>query len=135
MEPFYASWQAMADAREAYLAASPAWVQTWMGWMSFAFVSSLWFALARAEARWVLLVGIATVPVSNVILYLFGVSRIWGLGHILLWTPLLIYLIKRRPGFDHRSAFSVWLHALMATVAISLAFNAVDVARWALGDG
>lgn len=130
MVPAYESLEAALSAQQTYVAALPQWVHMWMGWMEFTFLSSFWFLLARVEARWVLATAVATFFGSLLVGYLFGWSDLWGAVHIVLWTPLLVYLWRRRPPLSQGSGFAVWVHLLMATIVISLAFDIVDVASW-----
>jgi len=128
--PAYESLAAAMEAQEVYLAALPAWVQAWMSWMTFAFLSAVWFVWSHREARWALLVIALTAVLSVFVGYLFGWSRLWGAVHILVWTPYVIYLIRRRPSVLSRSGFALWINALLATMLISLVFDAIDVARF-----
>ncbi len=132
MVPAYESLDAALSAQQAYVADLPQWVRMWMGWMEFTFLSSLWFLLARVEARWVLATAVATVFGSLLVGYLFGWSDLWGAVHLVLWTPLVAWLWRRRPSLAGRSGFAVWVHLLMATIITSLAFDIVDLTRWAI---
>ena len=132
MVPAYESLDAALAAQRAFTADLPQWVHLWMRWMEFVFLSSLWFLLARIEARWVLATAIATTVVAFLVGYLFGWSGLWGAVHVVLWTPLVIYLWRRRPPLAERSGYGIWVHALMATIVVSLAFDIVDATRWAI---
>jgi len=127
IDPIYQGWAATQAAKQAYVAGLPDWVHAWMGWMEFAFASSLWFALARVEARWVFLVGFATLYAGAALAYFIGWGPYWGAVHIVLWGPLGVYLYIRRDPFSFRDAYGLWLRALIVTIAISLIFDTRDV--------
>lgn len=129
--PAYESLAAAMEAQEAYIAAQSAWVRAWMDWMAFAFLSAVWFAPRHKEARWALVVAVASVLLSVVVGYLFGWSRLWGAVHILVWTPYVVYFARRRPHLRTRAGFAVWGNLLLATMIVSLAFDLYDLARFA----
>ncbi len=136
MTPPFESWSAMVAAREAYLAGLPQWVHAWIGWMTFTFVSSIWFAIPHREARVVLAVSVLTALGADVFGWFFGFSRLWGLVHLVLWIPLIIYLAPRTPRLkEERSAYAIWLNALIVTMGISLIFDAIDVVRYLAAGG
>ena len=129
--PAYESLAAAMEAQEIYVAALPGWVQAWMNWMMFAFLSAIWFVFSRREARWALLVILLTAVLSALAGYLFGWSRLWSAVHIVVWTPYLLYLIRRRPSLLSGSGFAVWVNVLLATMIVSLVFDVIDVIRFA----
>ncbi len=61
--------------------------------------------------------------------------RLLGLSHVLVWTPVLIYLGRQWTSFDRRTLFGAWVTVLIVTNGISLAFDYVDVVRYFAGDG
>jgi hypothetical protein len=115
-----------------HIAREPFWLQAWIYWMIFMNSASLLF-VRRVEARWVLLAWIASLVTMNQLFAAYGYTRILGLAHVIFWSPLVVYLFRRRPRFGE-GAFGGWARWLLATNAISLAIDYVDVARWALGD-
>ena len=127
--PVYDSYRAAEAAMDSSAAGLDPWVRYWMQWMTFAFLSSVWFVLGQAPARWVLLVGVATKFTSVAVVMLFGVAA-WSLAHVLLWIPLFFYLARRRPGFMTHRGYSVWIHALMITILVSLGFDAYELYLW-----
>lgn len=58
---------------------------------------------------------------------LFGFEKILGLGH-LLWIPLLFYVLMKLP--DVAGSFKNYLIVLSTGIAISLAFDMVDVRKY-----
>ncbi len=61
-------------------------------------------------------------------------SGYWGLSHIVLWTPLLIYIALRAPMINWRSVSGVWLMVFVATITVSLVLDYRDAFLWLLGD-
>jgi hypothetical protein len=57
----------------------------------------------------------------------FGFEKILGMGHI-LWIPLLVYVLMEIP--NTRDTFKSYLIILSISIAISLAFDIVDVWKY-----
>jgi hypothetical protein len=114
------------------IAREPFWLQAWIGWLILVNTASVFF-LRRAEGRSTLLAWIASVLTMGWLFESFGYTRILGLAHLIWWTPLVIWLFRRRAGFGE-GAFGGWARWLLLTNSASLAIDAVDVARFALGD-
>jgi hypothetical protein len=128
---------ALKYARELRLAevdALPQGVQTWMVFMRSLFLSSVFFAIWKKEARVIL-----AMVVSNAIL-LFGYKAIFpevhsgDIGrtiHLFLWTAVLYYLARQRREIftDVRSGtvltkiFGLWIFAVTMVLTISLVFD------------
>lgn len=120
------------------IALQPQWVQYWVTWLSFGS-----FALPLALLIWKQsrIPAIVTVIASGLagagVMWLFGQMgyvRLLGLPHIIFWAPLSWYLY----GQMKREDMPAWPKRIMAvvlvTILISLAFDVVDVARYALGE-
>ena len=63
-----------------------------------------------------------------------GFVRLLGLGHLVVWVPLLVWLWPRVQLAGDGSLFGRWLTAVLVVDLISLLIDAVDVVRYALGD-
>lgn len=113
--------------------AQPLWLQVWVGWMALVNMAALLF-LRRIEARWVAAAMLVAFPVMNVLHAWFGYQRILGLAHVVAWTPLLIYLWRRRAQWDLSSLSGKWLLVLFATNLVSLVIDYADVARYLTGE-
>ncbi len=61
-----------------------------------------------------------------------GFTRLLGLGHV-LWVPLVAFLVLRLDAAPATGAYGLWLRAVVALNLVSLAFDAVDVVRYACG--
>lgn len=114
---------------------SPVWVIVWVNLMVAILALSIPFSFTYREARWILL-GSALGMIGTIIAYsLFGFTRLLGLGHLIFWTPTLIYIVTVRGWKTYsQTLFSRWLVVAAVVVGISLAFDMVDLLRWLLGD-
>ena len=120
---------------QAEVGNQPAWVQIWVTWLALINTASILFVFARAETRWVLVAWVAAFAGVMTIYAFMGFERILGLGHIVAWTPLLIYFWRRRGDIFLTQASGIYLHLLFLTNAISLAFDYVDLVRYFMGHG
>lgn len=133
MEPFMESLQAAVAAQNVYVAALPQWVQLWMNWMAVClFLGSLVFAIFKTEARWLLLANLILIVATMALGMTIGWNGLWGSTHLLIWTPVVIYFIRRWPMIEKRSIYGVWFVLALATMIISLIFDAKDVAQYLL---
>lgn len=133
MEPFMESLQAAVAAQNVYVAALPQWVQLWMNWMAVClFLGSLVFAIFKTAARWLLLANLILIVATMALGMTIGWNGLWGSTHLLIWTPVVIYFIRRWPMIEKRSIYGVWFVLALATMIISLIFDAKDVAQYLL---
>ena len=63
-----------------------------------------------------------------------GYTRLLGFPHIVIWTPLLIYLYLRRKHFASPWQVRWVIAALLATIVVSLGFDYTDTLRYILGE-
>jgi hypothetical protein len=123
---------------EEAIAQQPAWIGYWLYWLMFgAFVLPFALLIWR-QSR---IAGIAAIAAG--IVAGFGVGwlhdqmgyvKLLGLPHIVVWTPLAIYLavLLRRDDMPRwpRGIIAV----VLATIAVSLVFDYVDALRYLLGE-
>jgi hypothetical protein len=120
------------------IAQQPQWIGWWLNWMLFGAFLLPFALLFWRQTR---IAGIATILASvggafgvNWLFAQLGYVKLLGLPHILLWTPVAIYLavLIRHPDTP------VWPRRIMlvvlATIVVSLAFDYTDVARYVLGE-
>jgi len=128
----------MAEVLAAFaadVAAQPPWLQIWLNILVGVLALSLPFSLVRVEARWTLLGFILGAAAVLGLYAQFGYSRLLGAGHVVFWTPLLVYLLMRRPHWRERDSWAgKWILAAVGVLTISLAFDYIDVVRWLAGD-
>jgi hypothetical protein len=114
------------------ITAQPFWIEVWIYWMIFINAASVFF-VRRVEGRWVLAAGLANLVTMYALYLYFGDSRILALSHLLWWTPLVVYLFRRRAGFGE-GGFGGWARLLVLTNAAALLVDAASVVRLLLGE-
>ena len=110
-------------------------LRLWVFWLMIVNTASLLFVFRHVPARWVLLAWAINMPLMNYLYETYGFVRLIGLSHVLVWTPVLIYLGRQWRSFDRRTLFGAWVTVLIVTNGISLAFDYIDVVRYFAGDG
>jgi len=116
------------------IAREPAVLQAWVYWLMIINTASILFIVQRVEARWVLAAWVANMFLMGFLYDTYGYTRILGLSHIILWTPLLVYLWRRRGQIDRASWSGRYLAALFISNFISLLFDYADLIRYITGD-
>ena len=128
--------QDLMTAWQADIARQPQWVQVWLDIMMVVLLGlSAVFSFVRVEARWVL-AGFLLGAVAMLGLYSqIGYSRLLGIAHVIFWTPVLVYLLRRRGRWRVKETLSgKWIVLAVTVLTISLAFDYTDVIRWVLGE-
>ncbi len=109
----------------------------WQLWLVLLVAGNLVVPLVfidRLESQ-VVLAALAGAFLLMVVLTGFtGFTRLLGLGHLVFWTPLVIYLFGRLGEAPADDFFGIWLRSLLAINIISLIIDAVDVIRYIAGD-
>ena len=110
----------------------------WLYWMSVViFVTPLVLVLSkstRIDAAIVLLVHIAMLVGMSWVYDQMGYVRMLGIVHVILWTPLMVYLFFRVRKVDMPLPCRIVMWMTIATLAVSLVFDYTDVARYLLGE-
>ena len=134
MADFMQALQEASAAQDAYVATLPVWVVYWMYWMlGILAVGSLVFSLFRVEARWLLLSFVLTLISTMALGMAIGWNKLWGVTHLVFWTPVVIYYIRRWPFVEKKSVFGVWFVLALATMIVSLVFDAKDLVEYLMG--
>lgn len=115
------------------IAEGPAWVYWWTRVIDTSNWLLLPFALYDSRARWALLAWMINIVVIISLYNIYGYNRLLGLSHILAWTPLLIYLLRMRKPFAQENLAGKYLHWFMLVIAVSLAFDYLDLFRYLNG--
>ena len=123
---------ATEEELQAYVSGLPVWVNVWRAWMFAVFGAAVVFVLRKREARWLALTMVVSLFAYNVVAMLSGVGRFPSVAFLVFWTPLAIHLVRRRSALASATRFdrlySGWVTAALATLAVSLAFDAYNVA-------
>jgi hypothetical protein len=110
----------------------PWWL--WVGLLGTVNMVVPLFFLGSVEARVVLAAILLGVVTQMLIISRLGFVRLLGLGHIVAWVPMLLWLVPRLTNLDAGTPFGRWLFAVVALDLASLAIDFVDVARYLAGD-
>ena len=121
-----------------HVALTPVPVRLWVLWLTVAMVAApvvllLWRETRRTGLA-VAAVNLANAAAMQALFAEAGFTRLLGLPHLVFWTPLLLLCVRRLQRGVAAAPPRVGLAAFAATVAVSLVFDAVDVARWLLGE-
>ena len=123
---------------EAMFTLASGWVIVWLYWMSFAIIVTptvLIFSKAtRLDAVIVLLTNIAMLVGMGWVYEQIGYVRLLGIVHVILWTPLFVYLFLRAKNGEMPLLCRLVIWMFVATLAVSLVFDYTDVARYLLGE-
>ena len=116
----------------------PTWVQIWLnilllGAFILPFSLFIWKQTRLAALLTLLASGIASFTIITMFASL-GLVRLLGLPHIILWTPLVVYLITQSRRADMPNIPKWILRVVFTTIIISLVFDYYDVIRYFLGD-
>jgi hypothetical protein len=129
---FLARYRATEVELQAYVETLPLWVNVWRGWMFVVFTAAVAFVFRKREARWLAGTMIVSIFAYNLVAMASGVGRFPSIAFVVLWTPLALYLLRRLPHLERRSAFDGiyrgWAAAALATLGVSLAFDVYNVA-------
>ncbi|WP_321488698.1 hypothetical protein [uncultured Hyphomonas sp.] len=128
--------QELMTAWQADVAKQPQWVQHWLDVMVIVLgVFGAAFSFVRVEARWVLAGFLAGAATMLGLYSQIGYSRLLGLAHVIFWTPVLVYLLRRHAHWRVGATLSgKWIVLAVMILTISLAFDYTDVIRWILGE-
>lgn len=117
---------------QAYVAGLPVWVNVWRGWMFLVFTLAVVFAVRSREARWLGVTMIVSLFAYNLASMAFGVGRFPSIAFLVFWTPLGIYLARRRSALPKESrldrVYAAWVTVALATLVVSLCFDTYNVA-------
>jgi hypothetical protein len=117
---------------QAYVTTLPVWVNVWRAWMFAVFGAAVVFVLWKSEARWLALTMVVSIFAYNVVAMLSGVGRFPSVAFLVFWTPLAVHLARRRRALASATRFdrlySGWIATALATLAVSLTFDAYNVA-------
>lgn len=122
---------------EEAIASQPAWLGFWLNWMIVgAFLLPLTLFIwkpTRLAAVLALVTGVLAGVAVSMLYDQWGYVKLLGLPHILLWTPLALYLVHLlRRGLEPWPKRVVII--VLATILVSLAFDYTDALRYLLGN-
>jgi len=123
---------------EEAIATQPQWVQYWLNWMGLVIVATfatLLFSKTTRRDSVIILATMVAAYFSMIWLYQqLGFVRLLGVVHVILWTPLAIYLWNRLKNPEITTPFRQIIWLFLATITVSLMFDFADVVRYVLGE-
>jgi hypothetical protein len=134
---------AQPETLGAAIATEPLWLQGWVVILLIVHLAALAFVATRRDGRWlvrpeavaILLSFVVAALVMNWLYAQIGYVRLLGLAHLLAWTPVWIWVFRRRSRHPMGFAFGWYLSAYLAIAGLSLIIDTVDVVRYVAGDG
>ena len=120
------------------IAAQPSWISWWLNIMLVGIfivpLALLIWRSTRILAIALLIAGVLSAVAVGYIYNNFGYIKLLGVPHIILYTPLVLFMFRSIKSDD----VPVWPRRLMmvalATILISLAFDYTDAIRYILGE-
>lgn len=109
----------------------------WQIWVLLLLLVNLVAPLAfleTIEARVVLVVFLCAAMLQMTMFARLGFVRLLGLGHIVAWLPMVIWLWARLPPTGAAGALGKWMVLVIAIDALSLVIDFADVVRYVAGD-
>jgi hypothetical protein len=123
---------------EQAIATQPVWIFWWLNWMLVGVFAPPLVLLIWQQSRMAAVISIiANVAAGLGVVWIFnqlGYVKLMGITHVLLWTPLAIYLFKQIKRPDMPKWPRLIIGVMFATIMVSLAFDYVDVLRYILGE-
>ena len=104
----------------------------WMGLLGLVNIGGGLLYIRTMEGQLALLCMMAAFVIMWVIYIKKGFVRLLGLGHLIAWTPQVVWY-SQVVG-DAVGGFQYWLISVIVLNGLSLAIDFVDVIRYSLGD-
>ncbi|MBW2382362.1 MAG: hypothetical protein JRG92_01950 [Deltaproteobacteria bacterium] len=109
----------------------------WRSWLLLLVGANLvapLFFLGHVEARIAIAALLLSLALMTGLTARWGFSRVLGLGHIVVWMPLLWFLSARLSDIPTVDSFGFWIRAVIALNAVSLVIDTIDLVRFLVGD-
>jgi hypothetical protein len=109
----------------------------WWAWVGLLMVANMvmpFFFLGSPEALAVLVAFLVAGGIQMAIFHTKGFVRLLGIGHIIPWVPLLLWLWARLEAIDMGTALGRWIVVVIVLDGVSLLIDLVDVFRYLAGD-
>ncbi|MEO9864012.1 MAG: hypothetical protein ABJO29_10250 [Yoonia sp.] len=123
---------------EAMAEFGPSWLRVWLPLLMLGGFVAPVVLIFWSKTRMIGIISIvASLIAAFAIDYMYkqmGYVKLLGLPHIIMWTPLIVYLIMQ----NRREDFPTWpkriLTFMIVIIGISLVFDYVDAVRYFLGN-
>ena len=104
----------------------PAWIPVWVFYLMLINMASVIY-WSEPLAKLIFITFMVSAMLMMGLYSRFGFEKVLGLGHI-FWVPLLAYILIVLPTFE--SSFKSYLVVFSISIAISLAFDIIDVWKY-----
>jgi hypothetical protein len=101
----------------------PTWIPVWVFYLMLINMASVIY-WSEPLAKLIFITFMISAMLMMGLYSRFGFEKVLGLGHI-FWVPLLVYVLIVLPTFE--SSFKIYLVVFSISIAISLAFDIIDV--------
>lgn len=124
------------------MSTEPLWIRIWLFALVATHFCALLFVVGRVAGRWrvrvepiAILAGFfGAALLMNWLYEQSGYTRLLGLGHLVFWTPVWLWVMSRRRAIGTASWFGKYVHVYLVIAGISLAIDAVDLVRYVVGE-
>ena len=113
---------------------APLWVIIWVNAIALANMAAVFFVGSDPRAIWVLAALLGSGVLMIWLFSRYGYSRIMGVGHLVFWGPLAVYLWAAKgvaPGDDFANRV-MWTIFVLNSAAMII--DVVDLVRFLRGD-
>ncbi|MBZ8134163.1 hypothetical protein [Afifella sp. IM 167] len=111
------------------------WWVVWLGVITTISGMALLFARAtRKDGLILLAVAVAVATWMSVLYAEHGMVRLLALPHVVLWTPLLVWIVWRLGKGAYPAPYRQLVVVLAVSLFVSLLFDYADLVRWLMGD-
>lgn len=116
-------------------AATPLWVQLWVGFLMSTFAAGLFFVRNHALARWASGGFIVSAATGHLTFSILGLPFLGGsiaIMHIVCWTPALVLLLLKRPFLDANEGppYRIWSAIMTGAILFSFVFDFRDASTY-----
>ena len=120
------------------IALQPGWLLTWIYALVATNLAAVLFIFGRVDGKWkfrleALAILLSFIAAGSFMEYLYGqygYVRLLGIAHLVFWTPVYIWIWRRRAEhFPTTTLFGKYLIVYLVVDGISLVIDAIDVVR------
>lgn len=123
---------------EAMAEFGPSWLRVWLPLLMLGGFIAPFALIFWRQTRMIGIIALVTSLIAAIAIdYMYkqmGYVKLLGLPHIIMWTPLIVYLIIQ----NRRHDFAVWpkriLSFIIVIIGVSLVFDYVDAVRYFMGN-
>ena len=124
------------------IAAQSIWLQAWVTTLVVVHLLGLAFVAHRTPEGWKVraepIAIVASFAAAGILMtWLFGqvgYVRLLGLAHLVFWTPVYAWILRRRKAIGFDSLFGKYVLLYLAIAGSSLLIDVVDLVRYLMGD-